>query len=186
MEIEHLDLGYGEEEVFTKKRLVAEFFKDAVINEAKTAANVKPDGSPGAPIYDTKVFVRVVHPGRLEAPVFEATEKYRKQFPQEWKRFIAEDTTENGIPLSKITTLGLDMVKSLTAQGVRYAEQLAALSDDDLANFGLGARDARNKAQVFLGQFSEVELLKKRILELEKNGKNDSGDSKKRNIVSGI
>lgn len=190
MEVEHLDLGYGDEEPINSKRqrLLVEFFKDAKLNAVKTEANRRSDGGPGAEIYDSKIFVRVTHPGRLQSDVFEASDKYKKQFPREWKRFLTEDSGEHGTPISKIVSIGKDMLETLRSQKVMFVEQLAALSDDDLSGLGIGARDAREKAKIFLGQANEVELLKQRIKELESkvDVKNSPSNSSKRDSISRI
>lgn len=184
-EVQHFDMGYGDEDIISSKgrRLLVEFFEDAVLNVFKTEANKLPDGSQGPEVHDIVRFVRISHPGRLEVFVSEATEKYQKQFPLEWKRFLSKDSSEIGIPIEKLPMLGLDTVKSLRSVNIKTVEQLAALSDDDVSRFGLGFRSARSMALEYLGKSTEVAELNKRIIELEaliKNGKNGPSNSAKR------
>lgn len=89
----------------------------------------------------------------------------KARFPFAWQEFNrGEKARERGIP---IQMLGLDvpLIRGFAAKNVFTVEDLAAVSDNNLSNLGIGAREMRRKAIEFLDARKESPVAEARVNE---------------------
>lgn len=94
-----------------------------------------------------------------------ATGEDKARFPFAWQEFNrGEKARERGTP---IQMLGLDvpLIRGFAAKNVFTVEDLAAVSDNNLGNLGIGAREMRRKAQEFLDVRKESPVAEARVNE---------------------
>lgn len=124
----------------------------------------------GRPIYEEREYVEIIIPGsRNERPVRKVQEADKDRWPREYAAFQRNhEQTQEGTPLEQWPRMTRSRVYELKAVGVFSVEDLAALSDQNLANIGPDARELRDNAKAFLGSDpGEVQELRARIEELE-------------------
>lgn len=124
----------------------------------------------GRPIYEEREYVEIIIPGsRNERPVRRVQDEDKERWPREYAAFKRnQEETQEGTPLEQWPRMTRSRVHELKAVGVFSVEDLAALSDQNLANVGPDARELRDNAKAFLGSDDdEKERLKARIEELE-------------------
>jgi len=106
----------------------------------------------GRPIFVDKDYVRIIIPGDTRSEVDrEVQDKDKDRWPEQWRRFKedAEEATD-GTPLEQWPAVSVSQVAELKAKKIRTVEQLAGVSDGQLQNLGLGARQLRDRAKAFL------------------------------------
>lgn len=89
----------------------------------------------------------------------------KARFPYSWQEFNrGEKARERGVA---IQMLGLDLpiVRLLAAKNVFTVEDMAVVSDNNLSNLGLGARELRKRAQDFLEARKESPVAEARVNE---------------------
>ena len=126
--------------------LFAEFFTEAVQNNFKSA-------EAGRPIFEDRTYVRIVIAGDQKTEVVrEASDADKQRFAREFNAFSlqAEGIAQAGTPLKEWPPLTPAMVRNFNAHKVYTVEQLSTLSDGQIQNVGMGAREWRGKAQAFL------------------------------------
>lgn len=106
----------------------------------------------GRPIYKDVEVVTILMPGsRNAAPTVRVTEEHRERFPQAYAAFKAkEDYMLEGTALSGWPQVTSSQVAELAAFNVHTVEALAALSDSQAQNFGMGGEALRTRAKAFL------------------------------------
>ena len=149
--------------------LFVEFYEDAVHLEAQSREENRP-------IYEDRVFIRIMVPGGKSTVVREARLERgdngeipdHERFPLQWAQFKSQqEQVGDGTPLSEWSYLSKSQVMELKAMKIHTVDQLAAQSDASLSHMGLGALDLRNRARAFLDQASGGEVLSKLQKELE-------------------
>lgn len=141
---------------------VSEFkpFKSKVATEAK--------GEP-VEIFEDVLYIRIVIRGTDKNIVHRpAKPEDKARFPYSWQEFNrGEKAKERG---AAIQLLGLDIsiVRHLAAKNVFTVEDMAAVSDNNLSNLGLGARELRKKAQDFLDARRESPVAVARVNEQQR------------------
>jgi hypothetical protein len=108
----------------------------------------------GRPIYEDREFVEILIPGdRRSMAVEPVTDEHRARWPAAYEAFRAGRAAPlEGTPLADWPNSSLTRarVEELAHFNIRTVEHLAAVSDAQLANLGLGARELRQAARTFL------------------------------------
>jgi hypothetical protein len=145
--------------------MLLRFFYDSVPNEQ---ASIKE----GRAIFDTALYVDIISPGQQSStPRFELertwceqsiralglTEPYKRsykyrEFAEQIEKFKRLEAAEDlgGTPLKMWPRIDRGLAANLAVMHIHTVEALAALSDTNLDNIGLGARDLREQARSFL------------------------------------
>ena len=128
-----------------KGAAIPEFFTEAVKLEFKSQQE-------GRPIYEEREFVRILMPGdRLSAPVEPVNDDHKARWPKEYAAFKAGiEAPIEGIPLKQWPQVNTSRVKELAHFNIHTVEQMASVSDAHIQNLGMGARELRERAKLFL------------------------------------
>jgi hypothetical protein len=102
----------------------------------------------------TKDFVEIIFPGDNKTVVNrQVKEDDTHRWPKHWQAYqTGEEVKASGFPLEQWPEIATDegLLRDLNHKHIYTVEQLAAVSDQNLANIGLGARALVAKAQAFL------------------------------------
>lgn len=143
------------------KRLLVQFFTEAVKDEGRSAEE-------GRPIFKEVVMVRIITPGSRDVMVTRASDRYKQRFPRQWERFQKmQDQTVDGTPLDQVPFLTVGQIAELKAINCFTLEQLAGMSDQ-LAQKMMGMHGLRQKATAFLQAAKDSAPLTQMQAELEK------------------
>lgn len=148
--------------------IIAIFSIEAVQNNFKSE-------EANRPIYEDREFIRKIVVGDSKSEVFrEATEQDKQDFPEEYARFksgLKDYEQQVGTPLREWPAMTPALVRNFSTVNVFTIEQLSDLSDVACQNFGMGGREWRERARQYLerasGENSELEMLRKKVAELE-------------------
>lgn len=133
----------------------------------------------GRPVFKDVPFVRILVPADVTNIIErKATKEDEQKFPRAWARFKAEQTEGvEGMPLEQWPQITRSLLKELKYYEVHTVEQLAGLSDGQVARLGMGFTDYRNKAKAYLAaaagtadvtaQAAENERLKQQMADLQ-------------------
>lgn len=147
-----------------KERCLGIFDVHAVKNEQKSKEE-------GRPIFDDKVYIRIIVPGSKDEIHRLARDEDKKRFPESWRAFSERrEAQATGTPTGMWQELHPSQVAELAAVHVTTVDQLALLSDEAVMQLGQGYMDLRKKAQVFITTRDRAESydgMKARIAELE-------------------
>jgi hypothetical protein len=115
----------------------------------------------GREIYKTVEMIYITCPGApVRVVAREATEFDKERFAQHYAAFKRnEKVIVEGTPLKELTFLNVGQIATYAASGLHTVEQLAALPDQSLDMLGLGGRDLREKAKMFLSKASDNALI---------------------------
>lgn len=84
------------------------------------------------------------------------------RFPREWAAFQAGNEVETGLSIYQWDGVNAADGRRFELAGIKTVQQLAHVSDVNLAGLGIGAMALRDRARNFLsGQSSEVHLMQK-------------------------
>jgi hypothetical protein len=125
--------------------LFVEFYEDALEIPFKSEQE-------GRPVYEQRVFVRIMVPGDatsiIETP---ATEQHKQESRRQFERFEKgmKDVID-GTPLSMWPVVNKSQVKECEFFEIRSVEQLAELSDSTCKRMGMGYMELRSKAKAWL------------------------------------
>lgn len=141
---------------------LAEFYNTAVANNFRSEKE-------GRPIFEDRVFIRIRVPGDRHTEVDrEANDGDKQRFPIQWARFQQEEAqTLEGTPLEEWPAMTPALVRSLKAVNVPTVEALAAVTDGNLTNLGMGARVWRDKAIAYLENAKDGAFAAKMVAENE-------------------
>lgn len=102
-------------------------------------------------IFENVLFIRInIRGSDLREVHRPATDADKRRFPYAWQEFQrGENARARGIPLQK---LGIDapLIRGFAAKNVFTIEDLSVVSDNNLQNLGIGAREMRARAQEYL------------------------------------
>jgi hypothetical protein len=128
-----------------KQPAVPVFFTEAVRMDFKSK-------QAGRDIFEDREFVRILIPGdRRSAPVEPVNDEHKKRWPREYEAFKAgQDAPLEGTPLADWPQISRARVEELAFFHIRTVEQLAAVNDVQLQQLGMGARELRERARLFL------------------------------------
>ena len=143
------------------RKLFVIFFKGTVKNETKSIAE-------GRPIFDEIDLVKIMTPGSRDTFVGDATPDYQARFPQQWARYKANQSQEDGgTPLNMVPWLTVGQIEEFKAFNVRTIEGLAGMADSVAQKF-MGFHEFRRKAQAYLEAAKETAPIHKMQAELQK------------------
>ena len=98
--------------------------------------------------------IRIRIPGdKTYLPDLLATEIHKQRFPRQWEAYRSQtDQTEGQTRLEEVGWIDDGTRGMLKALHIFTVEALAATTDGNLANIGMGARTLRERAQAFVDQ----------------------------------
>lgn len=148
-------------------KLIVHFYMRAMKSEAQTLAA-------GRPMYEDKLFVRIIIPGDKDNIVDRETwEADFHRFPKQYEAFKRGQTEEvTGTPLSVLAQMtppliAMAQVKELEYFHVRTAEQLLGMSDS-LSQKIVGINELKKRIGGFIEHSKSVAPLAQAKAELEK------------------
>lgn len=108
----------------------------------------------GRPIFKEVAHIRKTTPGDPSNIVERVAKEFDiQQHPREWEQYKRQTATAtHGTPLEQWPQVTRAQVKECKYYEVHTVEQLAELSDMHCQNMGMGVRDLREKAKVYLSQ----------------------------------
>lgn len=114
--------------------------------------------------------VQVYMPGNgLNSPVFNVTDEHKERWPKEYEAFkMGAELALNGTPLEEWAILNKAMVLELKSMHILTIEDVANLSDLAVQRIGRGGYSLRERAQAFLDQDKEQELVTRLTAQDEK------------------
>lgn len=106
----------------------------------------------GRPVFEDREFVRVLIVGdRRTQPVYEVTDEHRERWAREYAAFKAgQEPPLEGTPLANWPPIGAARAKEFALMNIKTVEQLAGVGDNIVQNLGMGGRELREQARVFL------------------------------------
>jgi hypothetical protein len=98
-----------------------------------------------------KDFIEIMFPGDARTIVHRAVkEDDMHRWPKQWQAYQAgEEFKAEGFPLEQWPEIDDGMVRDLNHKRIYTVEQLSAVTDQNLVNLGLGARELVAKAKAF-------------------------------------
>lgn len=136
----------------TDNNLFVEFFMEAIHDEEESVKQ-------GRPIYHDREFVKIIPVGDTKTIVCRPVDKVGTQatppdnirWPRQYESFKNQQVqVMDGTPLEHWAPLTKSQVLMYKSANVHTVEQLANVSDTNLHNLGMGARDVREKAIAYL------------------------------------
>lgn len=129
----------------TDAGLFVQFYLEAVKDEEETL-------KAGRPIFFDREYIKIIPVGDKNTVVCEpVTEEYKHRWPAQYAAFKAQQhQPQEGTPIDQWPPLTKSQVLTFKAANVHTVEQLANVSDGNLANLGIGARELREKAIAYL------------------------------------
>ncbi len=134
----------------------------------------------GRPVFKDVPFIKILVPGDTTNIIErKATKDDELKFPKAWARFKAQESEAvEGMPLEQWPQVTRSLLKELKYFEVHTVEQLAGLSDGQIAKLGMGFTEYRNKAKAYLAaaagtasataQEAENQRLRDQLADLQK------------------
>jgi hypothetical protein len=126
------------------KSLLVKFFPKTVPDQAETAKN-------GRPCFKDKTYIEIRIAGQRDAQACRpVTHADKQRFPAHFKAYedrVAPPT--EGMPLTEWAQVSRTQVEELTFLNVKTVEQLASISDSNIAGY-MGGYTLRDKAKKYL------------------------------------
>jgi hypothetical protein len=160
----------------TDAGLFVQFYMESLKDEEQSAEK-------GRPIYIDREFIKIIPVGDKNTVVCRPVRKTwegdvppdNERWPQQYAAFTNQQTqVTEGTPLEQWPPLSKSQVMTLKSVNVHTVEQLSVVSDTNLQNLGMGARDLRDKALAYLkdadsgsGLAEAQETIKKLTMEIE-------------------
>lgn len=157
------------------------FYKRAKQNEDKSK-------EAGRAIYDMRDYVKIITPASRDEVDVPVQDKHKEAYPRQWAAFVdnKDQDTASGTLLSVWGGVPPERVEEYIFKKIRTVEQLAAVSDGNLQNLGMGAQADRKRAVEWLAAMSgkapvmalqaevealrgEREIMAKRMSQLEES-----------------
>jgi len=117
----------------------------------------------GRKTYRMEERVKIIMPGNgLAIPVLKVTDEHRERWPREYEAFKQGlEPDLNGTPLEEWAILNKAQVLELKAMNIRTIEDVAGLPDTAIQRIGRGGYALRERAQAYVDDAKEGELLTK-------------------------
>ena len=138
--------------------------------EAKPVQQSAMSLAAGKPIFRTIVFMRLQHPGERDFILRPATREDVNRFAPEYRNYCANrEQRPEGAPLEVLFPHLSDVVTTLHFHRVYTVEMLAALTDTQLQNLGMGGYEWQAKARRWLdgmakgAGFAEIEERQRKV-----------------------
>ena len=128
-----------------KSPAIAQFFTEPLKMEFKSK-------EAGRPIFEDREYVRIIIPGDRRSMVVEpVNDEHKGRWPTEYAAFVAgKEAPLEGTSLADWPQIGRSQVEELAYFNIRTIEQMAAVTDGQLQNLGMGSRELRERAKLFL------------------------------------
>ena len=130
-----------------KSPAIPQFFTEPVKMEFKSK-------QAGRPIFEEREFVRIIIPGdRRSMAVEPVGEEHKGRWPKEYAAFKSGRAAPlEGTPLREwpVSAMTAARAEELAFFNIKTVEQLSALNDAQLQNLGMGARELRERARLWL------------------------------------
>ena len=108
----------------------------------------------GRPIYNDQERVKIIIPGDRRAMAVEpVNDEHKARWPKEYAAFKAGlEAPLEGTPLREwpVSAMTASRAEELAYLHIKTVEQLAAVNDAQLNNLGMGARELRERARLWL------------------------------------
>lgn len=123
----------------------------------------------GRPVFDEVDIVEIRIPGDDKTIIKNAvSDEYRERFPDEYDAFKSSTTlATSGTPLEHWSALTKSQVASLKYIHINTVEDLAKLSDSNLAQVGMGGHELRTKARAFVSSATDSAFVEKQAAEMD-------------------
>lgn len=127
------------------EQLVVAFYPFSQLNKFKS-------NQEGRPVYETKDFVSISHPGEtMNVVKREATEHDKRRFSRHWGAYQqGKNQVPDGIPLTLLFPSSPHIVETLRGYNIHVVEQLANLSAHGIGSIGMGAQEWVNGAKRYM------------------------------------
>jgi len=131
----------------TDEQLMVGFYRRSVHNKARSQ-------SEGKPVYESRDFVKIQHPGEsLNVVDREATEQDKQRWPHRWAQYSQNiSQAPDGIPMNLCFPHKPEIEQTLRGYNIHTVEQLANLSAHAIQTIGMGAQDWVNAAKKYISQ----------------------------------
>jgi hypothetical protein len=113
--------------------------------------NPQKSAEAGTPIYDDKIFIKIMEPGNsLEIVDREVTDADKRNWAMQWNQFVQSlEQVPDGTPLDVLFPTSPGTCNTLKANNIHTIEQLAELSAHAISGI-MGGQDYNNKAKAYL------------------------------------
>jgi hypothetical protein len=146
------------------RSLYVQFEEKPVLNTFRTEEE-------GAPTYDNVTFIEVMTPGSKNKHIeriFDEKSEWIKRFPTQWAAFKSErEQVPDGLPLTEWSVITKTEAMNLKGRNIHTVEQLAEVTDQNIALLDLGGRNLRNRAKAFLEMKVDASTLNKLMARIE-------------------
>lgn len=127
------------------EQLIVAFYPYSQLNKFKSNAE-------GKPVYETKDFVSISHPGEtMNVVKREATEGDKRRFARHWNAYQqGKNQVPDGVPLTLLFPSAPHIVETLRGYNIHTVEQLANLSAHGIGSVGMGCQEWVNGAKRYM------------------------------------
>ena len=128
-----------------KAPAIPQFFTEAVKLDFKSR-------EAGRPMFEDQHFVRILIPGDRRSVVVEPlNDEHKARWPREYEAFQKGlEAPVEGTPLKQWPQITASQVQELAYFNIYTVEHMAGVNDAHLQNLGMGARELRDRAKLFL------------------------------------
>lgn len=127
------------------QQLIVAFYPYSQLNKFKS-------NQEGKPVYETKDFVSISHPGEsMNVVKREATENDKRRFANHWSAYSqGKNQVPDGVPLTLLFPSSPHIVETLRGYNIHTVEQLANLSSHGIGSVGMGCQEWVNGAKRYM------------------------------------
>lgn len=123
----------------------------------------------GHPVYEDRDYVEIYTPGNPDPFVTEATDRYQKQYAEQYAAYKAGlEPSVSGIPLEEWPRMSPAKVANYKAMKVSTVEQVAEMSDTSCNKIGMDAMSDKIAAKAYLANAKDSALAQKYAVENER------------------
>lgn len=181
----------------TDAGLFVQFYLEAIKDEEATIKQ-------GRPIFNDREYIKIIPVGDKNTVVCEpVTEEHKMRWPAQYAAFKNQQhQPQEGTPIDQWPPLTKSQVMMFKAANVHTVEQLSNVSDTNLTNLGMGARELREKAITYLKSaegsaptlalqqqlneaMKQIEALKNQLSGFEEQGAVRKAGRPKKEVVNG-
>lgn len=118
----------------------------------KTVDDPVATATEGRPMFKDVEYIEIRIAGDKTTVVTKkVTDEHKQRWPTQYEQFKKNITqTLDGTPLSEWSALPGSKVRELQGMNIHTIEALAEVSDGNIHSLGMGARELRNKAKLFI------------------------------------
>lgn len=121
----------------------------------------------GRPIFRDEERVEIIMPGNPHTrPVARVSDEHRERWPKEYAAFKAGiEISPEGTPLEEWSLLKRSQVLELKALGFKTVEHVRDMDDHAIQRIGMGGRNLKQAAEVFLDDANRIALTSQLVAE---------------------